>query len=99
MAHKIIKPETYECSLCALTYGAFSEKKAWRKFKENTDIEMTFLHKDEFEKAYGVTYKYPVILKETDPFETLLDANEIGKLKSVEELTKQIKKLTTQPTP
>ena len=54
IAHKVINPETYECSLCALTHGAFSEKKVWSKFKENTDIEMTFLHKDEFERELSL---------------------------------------------
>jgi hypothetical protein len=34
IAHKIIKPETYQCSLCAITHDAIKEKKAWTEFKK-----------------------------------------------------------------
>ena len=29
-AHKIISPETYECNLCALTYGNLGMKQKWK---------------------------------------------------------------------
>ena len=28
--HKLVKPETYPCSLCAITYGAVSMRKEWK---------------------------------------------------------------------
>ncbi len=31
MAHKILAPATYPCSLCALTYGAFTMQSEWRR--------------------------------------------------------------------
>lgn len=37
IAHKVIKPETYQCFLCALTHDALSEKKAWSDFKAKTN--------------------------------------------------------------
>ncbi len=93
IAHKIIKPETYQCSLCALTHNALTEKKIWSKFKENTDFELNFLHKDEFEKEYEMSYEYPVILEQTDSLKPVIKAKEINMLQNVEELIEQIEKL------
>ncbi|MEX0288178.1 MAG: GTPase, partial [Flavobacteriaceae bacterium] len=47
-AHKILSPSTYECKLCDITYGAFTERKIWKAFRKESGIEMEFLHKDEF---------------------------------------------------
>ncbi|WP_273567857.1 hypothetical protein [Maribacter halichondriae] len=33
-AHKILSPNTYECNLCELTFGAFTENKVWAKFRK-----------------------------------------------------------------
>ena len=92
IAHKIIKPETYECSLCAITHDALSEKKVWTEFKANTSLELEFLHKDEFEKQYEQTYEYPVILEKSDSMKIIISAEELSKLKNIEELIKRIKK-------
>ncbi|RMA57685.1 GTPase [Ulvibacter antarcticus] len=66
--HKIASPETYNCKLCALTFGNFSENKEWKAFRETSDIEMVFLHKDEFLKQYRSKwlpkYDFPVVLSE-----------------------------------
>jgi hypothetical protein len=42
-AHKILSPSTYDCHLCALTYGNFSEKKEWKAFIENFPVNAIFL--------------------------------------------------------
>ncbi len=86
IAHKIISPSTYDCSLCALTHGAFAEKKAWAKFRDESSAEMIFLHKDEFEKQYGLRHTYPVILKDAAVPEVLLSAKQIGSVSTVDEL-------------
>ncbi|PKA99233.1 hypothetical protein B0O79_2938 [Flavobacteriaceae bacterium MAR_2009_75] len=69
-AHKILSPSTYACNLCAITYGAFTENRTWKKFRENSDIAMEFLHKDEFKKDYASKFShkfsYPVVLAATD---------------------------------
>jgi len=31
-AHKIVSPETYPCSLCALTYDNLGMRRPWREF-------------------------------------------------------------------
>ena len=48
--HKIVAPSTYQCNLCALTYGKVMMKDEWRGFIEQLEIPATFLHRDEFLK-------------------------------------------------
>lgn len=94
IAHKIIKPETYQCSLCALTHDALSEKKAWADFKANTKLELEFLHKNEFEKQYAQTCDYPVILEQSGPTRTVIGSEELSRFKNVEELIRRIEVVT-----
>jgi hypothetical protein len=48
MVQKIASPGTYPCSLCALTYGAFSKRPAWRRFLDMLGHPQLFLYRDEF---------------------------------------------------
>ena len=50
--HKVFSPKTYNCKLCDITFGVFSENKTWRRFREDNQHQMVFLHKDEFAKGY-----------------------------------------------
>jgi hypothetical protein len=65
-AHKILSPATYDCHLCALTYGNFTIKQDWKSFIEKLPVETVFLHKDEFEKQYKFNPALPCafLLKE-----------------------------------
>ncbi|GER60681.1 GTPase [Patiriisocius marinus] len=69
-AHKIISPQTYECNLCALTFGNFTENLIWKEFRNSSNVEMEFLHKDEFLKQYRSKwlpkYEFPIVLIATD---------------------------------
>ena len=90
--HKIISPSTYPCSLCVLTYGTFSESKAWRSFRQNSNTEMVFYHKDEFESFYKSIYKYPCILIENSKgIEEIISKQTLDNLSNVEELIQIIK--------
>jgi hypothetical protein len=64
--HKVLSPSTYNCKLCQLTYGTFSENKVWKEFRENTPVDMRFLHKDEFQKEFRSKwlpkYDFPIVL-------------------------------------
>ncbi|WP_298479258.1 GTPase [uncultured Maribacter sp.] len=89
--HKVVSPNTYACSLCDVTYGAFSENEIWKKFRERSTVKMEFLHKDEFVKKYKVpkvnVYDYPVILKSVNgELESFVNANEINDLKKAQDL-------------
>ena len=91
IAHKIISPKTYECSLCSLTFDTFSESKQWREFKDSSKTKMTFLHKDEFESEYAEKFQYPVVLTSSDNgFDVLLSADEINGFTNVSDLIQEL---------
>ncbi|WP_026915196.1 hypothetical protein [Christiangramia portivictoriae] len=96
---KIVDPNSYNCSLCKLTYGAFDEKKQWRHFRENADLDMEFLHKDEFLKSYaskfGHKFDFPIILAQNQKgLEVLVSTSELKGITEVEELISKIKERT-----
>ncbi len=68
--HKIVSPATYECSLCKITHGVFTEEKLWATYRKSAEIEMVFLHKDEFLKQYRSkwlpAYTFPIVLISDD---------------------------------
>ena len=45
-AHKIISPNTYECSLCSITYDNLGKKNEWSAFLKELKIKASFLYKD-----------------------------------------------------
>lgn len=95
IGHKLLRPDTYSCNLCSLTHGVFSEKEEWRKYRESTQHELEFLHKDEFEEKYGKDkeYSYPVVLKSGEnSLEVLLSTEEINALSGLEELVSSLPK-------
>lgn len=90
-AHKILSPGTYECKLCEITFGTFTENGVWKKFRTASDLEMEFLHKDEFRKQYaskfGHKFTYPIVLGETqNGLEVLMSTEEMNKMEDTEEL-------------
>ncbi len=96
---KIVNPASYDCNLCKLTYGAFDEKKAWRDFRKNGDLDMEFLHKDEFLKSYaskfGHKFEFPIILAQNQKgLEVLVSTPELREITEVEELISRIKERT-----
>lgn len=96
-AHKIFRPETYDCKLCDITYGVFSENAVWKKFRTETVIPMEFLHKDEFAKAYkskfGHKFTFPIVLAEGNGgLEVLVHTGELNLLQAAEELVELIEK-------
>ena len=92
IAHKIIQPKTYQCSLCAITHYALSEKKAWIEFKASTKHDLEFLHKDEFEEHYKHVFDYPVVLENSGSgsIKTVLNSKELREIKTVEELINRL---------
>lgn len=91
--HKLFSPSTYPCSLCALTYDTFRENSIWKTFRENSNLEMDFLHKDEFESKFpSVKVLYPTVLKlEDHQLTTALTSEILDDIKSVEDLIKRLK--------
>lgn len=86
-AHKIISPSTYHCSLCHLTHSNFGEREEWGRFVEQSDFEMKFYHKDEFEEKYKLTFDYPLILKVGENgIDILVSKKELYRLGSTQDL-------------
>lgn len=52
IGHKIFSPATYECRLCALTFGYLAERREWRDFIATLPADCNFLHRDEFRRLY-----------------------------------------------
>jgi hypothetical protein len=89
--HKMISPQIYNCKLCDITYGVFTENKAWKKFRKSSEIPMEFHHRDEFLKQFaskfGAKFTLPVILVENNnELELLISTEEINQLKTIDAL-------------
>lgn len=91
MAHKALKPETYQCNLCALTHGPVLENKKWKKFRKSSGLTMEFLHKNQFVNKYvgdvGSAYSYPVIIGvKNNLMETFVHTEILNVIDTVDEL-------------
>lgn len=61
--HKIVSPETYPCSLCAVTYGPVAMRGEWRRFLGTLPNAKRFYHSDDFAAAFpGLEVPLPAIL-------------------------------------
>ena len=88
IAHKVFSPQTYECNLCAITYGNFGIRAEWKEFLETLDVELEFLHRDELARQYGLKeVSLPaVFLKEEGKLTPWISSTEINGCSSAEEL-------------
>ncbi|MCR9183660.1 MAG: GTPase [Flavobacteriaceae bacterium] len=89
--HKVVSPKTYACNLCDITYGVFTENKAWKIFRTSSNIPMEFLHLDEFKKQYaskfGSKFTFPIVLlKNKGELELFISTEELNGLKNANEL-------------
>ena len=83
MIQKNISPDTYECNLCALTYGNLGMRRRWKTFIKELSIEVEFLHKDEV----NTEEKLPAAFYKSDGREELfVSSEEINDCESLEEL-------------
>ena len=86
-AHKILSPLTYQCQLCALTYGNFTVKQEWQSFIEKLPINTVFLHRDEFKKQYKIQSALPAIfISVNGATREMVTKQEIESCRSLQEL-------------
>ncbi|WP_157200254.1 hypothetical protein [Methanogenium cariaci] len=78
--HKAVSPSTYDCPLCALTYGSTGMKKEWNTFLKELDFRVEFLHRDEMAKKYpAVGVPLPAVFKKSgSSMNLVVNAGEIG---------------------
>ncbi|WDE96671.1 hypothetical protein PQO03_01650 [Lentisphaera profundi] len=99
IAHKLFRPETYDCSLCSLTHDAFTENQLLKELKNNSNFNIEFLHKDEFKAKYNLDFDYPVILKNEQKLELLINHREISKIKDLRELIETLELKNSEDRP
>ena len=96
IGHKLMSPQTYDCFLCMLTHGTFREDPKWKSFRETSNIDMEFLHRDEFQRRYDRKEAYPVILREASSLEVVISRDQLRHLSSVDDLIVTVKSLSLQ---
>ncbi len=93
--HRVFSPSSYECSLCALTYGTIGMRSAWKQYVRKLDTPSVFLHRDEFRRHYakqlGQSFpngvQFPVIFAlENKQLHVLASAQELKLCKTLEDL-------------
>jgi hypothetical protein len=60
--HKIVSPSTYNCQLCAVTYGLTSMRRDWRVFLDGLGMELVFHHRPDFRQAFPQAADWPLPL-------------------------------------
>ena len=80
-AHKLLRPETYACRLCAVTHGLTGEKRAWRAYLDGLGRPLRFYHRADFHAAHPDWAREPlpaIFLEEEGSLTPLLSAAEIA---------------------
>ena len=91
LAHKIVRPSTYPCNLCAMTFGNLGMKMEWKQFVKNLDVEVEFLHKDEFKEKYNKEGKFPSAYIKNTNFNEFISQTEMNAVKNLHELMDLVK--------
>ena len=91
--HKTFFPNTYQCNLCALTYGKFGMKDEWKEFIDRLKISYDFLHRDDFYKQleshpnHLEDVKFPAIFLNRDgKISLFIGHKEINNCKTLKDL-------------
>ena len=93
---RLIAPDKYPCNLCMVTYGGplpVFKKQSWKEFLHTLPYKKVFLQRDRFLKKYEgyQNITLPVILIGFEKeLRTLVSAEEINRVKDLEELKKII---------
>ncbi|MGY6551121.1 MAG: hypothetical protein ACXIT4_04405 [Erythrobacter sp.] len=87
--HKLIRPQTYPCSLCSLTYGPVAMRGEWRRYLASLPLAKTFHHRDDFAEAFPQErIALPAILlaRPDAALKLLISADELDALDRLETL-------------
>ena len=86
--HKLLKPDTYPCSLCALTHGTLRMDRRWKHFLDRMPVDVRIYHRPDFRARYPhLEIALPAILYEQEGQTVLLiAADELAKIDSVHTL-------------
>ena len=86
-AHKIVSPSTYNCNLCAMSYGNFTMKKKWSDYISSLPVRSTFTYKDKVsEYGYNNIELPSIIFRNGSKSKVIISSEEINKLKKIDQL-------------
>ena len=89
-AHKILSPETYDCSLCKLTYNNFGKIRKWKEFLDSLHFNIIFTYKNNLKKLeLNDEIKLPAVLLDYDNL--LISSVEINMCNNLDELMQILK--------
>jgi len=97
--HKAVRPQTYPCSLCALTYGAVSMRGDWKSYWQELNAEVDFYHRDDFTEDFSALgtggareLALPVILisEAGEEPRVLISNEELDAMADVDELMERV---------
>lgn len=94
--YKLLRPKSYPCGLCAITFDTFGMKQAWRKFLFSLPPECLFLHRDEYLLRYDLIPNggFPAVFGlATDGLTQVLSSQEINSARTCEQLISLINPL------
>ena len=83
--HKLLSPDTYPCSLCALTHGTMRMDAQWKAFLARVPFDVRVYHRPDFHKRYpNETADLPLVaLDQGRELVTLLDRAELAAIRDV----------------
>ena len=86
--HKTVSPSTYQCNLCALTFGNVGMHNKWSSFVDELAVPVEFLHRNELRNRFDTEdLLLPAILKaDGSDISVLITAKEINDLWTLDEL-------------
>jgi len=86
-SHKIVSPSTYNCNLCAISYGNFLMKKKWSNYISSLPVKSTFTYKDKVSEYGYNNIELPSIIFRNDSRSGVIISNDkINNLKNIEQL-------------
>ena len=81
--HKWFSPSTYQCSLCALTYGNFTMRGEWKRFLENDVPDRRFVYQKQFRSEFRELQDYDlplIIISCSEKNKVVITSEELRKL-------------------
>jgi hypothetical protein len=87
--HKLVRPDTYACDLCAITYGAVSMRGPWRDWLKAQPFASEFYHRQDFHRAFPALAHLPlpaILRRDGDELALLLGPDDMRADMAVAEL-------------
>ena len=90
---KIVSPSTYQCRLCALTFGTATMKSQWRRYINSLEMPVLFFHKNEFNEKYDEPdAEFPsVYIEKNRKLDLFISMDEMNNNETLEELIMMVK--------